>query len=281
MITNVLFKDRVFQSKKELFHALKDNEETIIGLKKSKSYKSIEKGQGIPNLSIKPKQESNKSTYKEGFIYPVISSTNWLDTHQDVHIKGCFTRTVKQQQGRVYYIDTHLKGLSNIIAKKNKIEMFYDDVDWRLLGKNIKGSTQSLLFKISEEDVKPEYMQLIREDKDLENSLAMMYKNIVMAINTTDSAFKENKEVFDMYIDSIANKEQALEDEIFFAVKEIAIMGEGSLCPVVGGSNSATSVIQINSQSEKSFDIEVEADDITSQIAADKSLQEFVKHLKI
>lgn len=263
MIRNLIFKDRDFKTKKEFFHALKDNEETIIGLKKSKVYKSIDKGQGIFNIPIVPKVESTKAQFKEGFIYPAINSTHWLDSHQDVHIKGCYTRTVKQQQGKVYYIDTHLKGLSNIITRKNNIEMFYDDVDWRLLGKNIKGSTEALFFKIAEENVKADYLQLIKEDKELQNSLAMRYKNIVMAINTNDSAFKENKEVFDMYIDTIANKEQALEDEIFFAVKELAIMGEGSLCPVVGGSNSATSVIQISSQSEKSLD----------QTEAEKSLQ--------
>lgn len=266
MIKNVIFKDRVFDNQKALFHALKDNEETIIGLKKAKAYKSIDKGQGISNISVFDKSHTSKASFESGFIYPAINSTHWLDSHQDVHIKGCYKRTVKSQQGKVYYIDTHLKGLSNIITRKNNIEMFYDDVEWNLLGKNIKGTTEALFFKIAEENVKAEYLQLIKEDLELENSLAMMYKDIVMAMDSKDSAFKENKEVFDMYIDTIGNKEQAQRDGVFFAVKELAIMGEGSLCPVVGGSNSATSVIQINnSQSEKSPDNE--------QSEIEKSLQ--------
>ena len=253
MIKNLIFKDRVFDSQKELLHALKDNEETIIGLKKARVYKSIDKGQGIANIPVMPKNFSVKQDFEGGFIYPAINSTHWLDSHQDVHIKGCYTRTVKQQQGRVYYIDTHLKGLSNIIARKAKIEMFYDDIDWRLLGKDLKGTTEALFFKIAEENVKADYLQLIKEDKELQNSLAMTYKKIGMALKSNDPAFSYNNDLYEKYINTIGNKEQAIKDGVFFAVEELAIMGEGSLCPVVGGSNSATSVIQIdNIQSEKS-----------------------------
>lgn len=265
MITNAIFGDRVFKSNKELHHSLKNNEPTIIGLKKSTVYKSLDKGQSIRNLSIVPKKTSIKSQYESGFIYAAINSTHWLDSHQDVHIKGCYKRTVKEQQGRVYYIDTHMRGLSNIIAMKSDIEMFYDDVDWRLLGKNIQGSTEALIFKIAEDKVKTEYLNFIQQDKELQNSLAMTYKDIVMAINSNDPEFKENKDAYDRYINTIANKEQAEKDGIFFAVKELAIMGEGSLCPVVGGSNSATSVFQIkDNQNGKP----------TDQEAVEKSLQE-------
>ena len=253
MITNKIFGNRVFKTQKEFFHALKDHEHTIIGLKKSQVYKSIDKGQSIPNLSILPKTNAAKTPFEEGFVYAAINSTHWLDSHQDVHIKGCYTRTVKEQQGRVYYIDTHMKGLSNIITMKNDIEMYYDDIDWRLLGKNIEGSTEALFFKMPENKIKREYLDLINQDKELQNSLAMTYKNIAMAVDSNDSEFKENKDAFDQYIETIANKEQAKKDGIFFAVKELAIMGEGSLCPVTGGSNSATSVFQLNDiQTEKS-----------------------------
>ena len=252
MIKNLIFGNRAFGSKKDLFHALKDNEDTIIGLKKTKVHKSIDKGQGIFNIGVQPKADAVKMNIEPGFIYPAINSTHWLDSHQDVHIKGCYTRTVKQQQGRVYYIDTHLKGVQNIISKRKDIEMFYDDIDWRLLGKDLKGTTEALFFKIANENVKAEYLEIIKDDPTLQNSLAMMYKDIVMAVDSNDTEFKENKEHFDMYINTIGNKEQALEDGVFFAVKELAIMGEGSLCPVVGGSNSATSVIRLEPETEKS-----------------------------
>ena len=190
------FSDKTFKSKKELYHALKDNEDLIIDQKKSKVYKSIDKGQGIVNIPIEPKTSANKSQFSEGFIYPVINSTGWLDSHQDVHIKGCYTKSVKEQQGNVYFIDSHLKGVQNIITRKKYIEMFVDDVDWRLLGKSIEGSTQSLVFKIAENKVKPEYLSLIKADRELQNSFAMRYVKIKTAIDSTDKEFQENRDVF-------------------------------------------------------------------------------------
>lgn len=277
MIKNRIFGDKIFKNKKELFHSLKDHEQTIIGLKKSTVYKSIDKGQQLRFCTTSPKITVKKSVYEQGFVYAAINSTHWLDSHQDVHIKGCYTRTVKEQQGRVYYIDTHMKGLSNIITMKNDIEMFYEDIDWSMLGKNINGTTEALFFKMPENKIKKEYLELIKQDNELQNSLAMIYKNIVMAVDSKDSEFKENKEYFDEYIETIANKEKAIEDGVFFAVKELAIQGEGSLCPIVGGSNSATSVFQLEDiQSEKS---------IETKEVAEKSLQEqkieFLKSIKI
>jgi len=251
---NIFNKD--FANQKELFHALKDNEQTILDFKKSNVYKSIDKGQGVYNLPFFDKSNIDKSVYKSGFIYPAINSTQWLDSHGDVHLKGCYKKTVKEQQGKVYYIDSHLKGLSNIITQRKDIEMFIDDVEWKLLGKNINGSTQALLFKIAEENVKSNYLDLIKNDRDLQNSFAMRYVKIFMAVDSKDPEFKENKELFDETIETIANKELAQKQGYFFGVQELAIVGEGSLCPVIGGSNSATSIIQI--EPEKSTQTTIE-----------------------
>lgn len=241
----ILFKENPFKDQKSLFKYLKDNESDIIQMKQNEVYKSIEKGAGIYNTQIVPKNGTNKESFEAGYLYPVINSTHWLDSHDDVHLKGCYKKTVKEQQGKVYYIDSHLKGVSNIIVKRQYIEMFADEVDWKLLGKNIEGSTEGLLFKFKEEHVKPEYLQIIKEDKELQNSFAMRYVKLSFACSSTDSAFKENKEVWDAVLDTIANKEQAQKKGYFYAVQELSIIGEGSLCPVIGGSNSATSIVQV------------------------------------
>lgn len=236
------FKDRQFKNRTEFFHALKDNETVIVDLKKSGSYKSYEKGQGILNIPFAEKIKVDKSRFEPGYIYPFVNSTNWLDSHDDVHANGCYTKTVKEQQGRIYYIDSHLKGASNIIANKWNIETSIENVEWQILGKNIPGTTEALMLKIAEEHVKPPYLELIKNDHELQNSFAMSYVNVVAAINSTDNAFKENKEAFDYQIQFIANKEIAMKNGYFFIVKELAWRGEASLCPIIGGSNSATSV---------------------------------------
>lgn len=236
--------DKEFSTKKALFHALKDNEGVIIDQKKNKVYKSIDKAQGIKNVPLKLNNNTDKSFYKQGFIYPVINSTGWLDSHDDVHVKGCYTETVLKQQGRVYYIDSHLPGLSNIIARKQDIVTHIKNIPWQMLGKNIPGSTESLVLEISEDKVKSEYLDLIKSDPELENSFAMRYIDLQLCMDTNDPELKEYKEAFDYYIQDIANKDAVMQNGLFFAVKELAIMGEGSLCPVVGGSNDATRIIQ-------------------------------------
>ena len=66
-----------------------------------------------------------------------------MDSHDDCHFKGCYTKTVSDRQGKVYFVDTHGKTGQSIISRKSDIKMFIDDVDWRLLGKNYNGLTVS------------------------------------------------------------------------------------------------------------------------------------------
>jgi hypothetical protein len=244
MIKSMYFGNVEFKDKLSFLKALKDNEERIIDIKKSVIHKSIDKGQGIEYFNIEPKSTSEKglSFAKDKYIYPIINSTQWLDSHDDVHLKGCYKRTVNNQQGKVYFVDAHGKSAQSIITAKSQVTMFFDEVDWRILGKDIDGSTECLIFEIEKLNVKPYALDLLEKETGIECSLAMIYKDIFMAVNSDDKYFTKNKELWDANIDQIANKEQAIERGFFFGVKELQIMGEGSICPITGGSNSATAV---------------------------------------
>ena len=253
-----LYISKKFSSIKELHHYLKDNGEEIMLQKKSNVFKSYEKGAGISftdfsNVSNEDVAEKARLYgFKEDNIYPVINSTGFLDSHFDVHLKGCYKKTVKEQQGKVYFVDTHLKGLGNILAKKSDVRMFVKDIDWKMLGKDYDGQTESLVFEIPKIKVRPDAMEFIKETPDLENSFAMRYVNTALAIKSNDLAFKEENDVFEQYISEIKNADMAKKYGFFYAVKELAIMGEGSICPVVGGSNSATRVLDISEPSNHS-----------------------------
>lgn len=249
--------NKKFASIKELHHFLKDNNEQIISEKKSTVFKSIDKGAGVffvdfDNNTDEVTEKARGYGFKTENIYPVINSTQWLDSHFDVHIKGCYKKTVKEKQGKVYLIDTHLKGLSNILADKSDITLLVKDIDWGLLGKNIEGSTECLVFEIPKLKVRPDALQFMSKTPDLENSFAMRYINTAVAIKSNDPAFREENELFDEYIQNIVNPEMANKYGFFYAVKELAIMGEGSICPVIGGSNSATRIIDISEPSDHS-----------------------------
>jgi len=69
----------------------------------------------------------------------------------------------------------------------------------------------------------------------------MEYVKISLAVNSTDKDFKDEKKIFDKYIDFIANKDEVLANEFFWAVTEAKVIAEGSM--VVRGSNSVTPII--------------------------------------
>lgn len=241
------FPGKEFASKEEMFAALKANEDKIIGLKKAAIYKSCEKRQlTFLNLDAAKFISTVKADFeiKSDYIYPVISTTRYMDSHKDVHFDGCFNTTVKDQQGKVYYALDHELKWDSILAWPKDVQMFTSMLDWSMVGKDYAGKTEGLVFAIPKTKItRPQVLTAI-EDKasDFENSIRMVYKKLRLAINSTSKDLKENKDYYDSRIDQIANKEQAAEDGYFWGVEELGISKEGSLV-VAGGSNDATSII--------------------------------------
>jgi len=264
MIKQNYFPNLTFNNEKEFFHKLKDYELEIIDFKKSQIYKGKDKGIAVPFVfNAKESGVKNLSFAKDNFIYPLISSTKFMDSHDDVHFDGCFNKTAKEQQGRVFFVDTHGRKMSDIISAKSKIKMLVQNVDWEYLGKNYDGQSEVLAFEIAKADVRPDALKLMEEERDLECSISMQYVKMFLGVNSKDPAFKENLEYFENRIKDIANSDKALNQNYFFGVEELKIVNEGSLCPITGGSNSATRVYQNN----------IEAVNDTSTKEAEKSLQ--------
>lgn len=269
MIKSIYFKDE-FQTQKDLVKAICKNHKTIIDFKQKQIHKSIDKGQGIllNKTEMFLSENSNKENsfikkVKENNIYPIINSTNWLDSHDDVHLKGCYKKTVKEQQGKVYFVDAHQKTTQSIITFKSDVRMFYDSVLWKTLGKNYQGETEALIFEIAKENVKDWALDLINKENDIQCSLAMKYGQLFFAVDTDDKEYKANKELFEQYKSEIINQDDLSERGYFFGVKEIQIMGEGSMCPITGGSNSATSIYQIEPSQNTQKQIEEEPTEVT------------------
>lgn len=240
--------NKEFETQTELFEALKSHEQDILALKKANIFKSIDKNPfGLKFISPSHAgiTDSEKAALKteDGYIYAVISTTNYLDSHGDVHFKGCFNQTVKNQQGSVYYITDHLLSFNNIIAYPKDIEMIVADIPWGLVGKDYNGTTNALIFKIAEENVRKDVLEAIKENKaSFENSIRMRYIKARLALNSSAKEDAAYKAYWDSKINEIANKEDAEKQGYFFGVEELSIYKEGSLV-IGGGSNDATSVI--------------------------------------
>jgi hypothetical protein len=68
-----------------------------------------------------------------------------------------------------------------------------------------------------------------------------------MAVNSDFEDYKEEKEIWDKYIDQVANIKAAEENGYFFAVTEAKII-EGSAVPI--GSNTVTPTLDVESKQE-------------------------------
>lgn len=259
MIKSAYFPNKIFESRIDLFKALKANEESIIEFKKAHIYKGLEKvetkGQlpGNMNEVVKGIGFSTKTNY----IYPIISTTKYLDSHDDVHFDGCFAKTVRDQQGKVYYCADHNLTTEGIVANKRDVEMVVKDIEWSFVGKNYTGKTQALIFSIDKAKIiNDKALRLIESDPEIENSIRMQYVKIVMGIDSNEKDFATNKVYYDSRINEIANQDKAKEQGYFFGVEELKIHKEGSMV-IAGGSNDATRIYQ-HTESAKSNSEEIE-----------------------
>jgi hypothetical protein len=250
--------DKSFETKEQMFKELMLNKEFIIKEKTSNILKSCEKGLSVVanQDAIFKALETNKALKLDSdYYYFVVNSSNILDSHRDLHVKGNWDKSVKEQQGKVYLVFDHKLKRNEIIAMKEDISMFTAEIPFSLIGKNYDGDTYALIYKVAKNRiVNKEAKEWLNDGYSLEASVRMQYVKIELAVNTNDTDSVKEKETFDKYIDVIANKNEFKDLDYFWVVKEAKNVQESSL--VMFGSNSATGTIQEN---------KTEADVITSE----------------
>lgn len=273
MIKAIEFPNKTFTTKEDLFAELKKNEARLIDLKKSNVYKSHEKGQfSFLNLTKGLDTVKGLDGAKDNYIYPIISTTNYMDSHKDVHFNGSMNKTAKEQNGKVVYALDHELKFDSIIAWQKDVSMSIKLIDWSLVGKSYAGQTEALVFEINKDSIVRKNVLDAIENKSAEfqNSIRMVYYKINLALNSNDKEYTLNKAYFDANINKIVNKEVALEDGYFWGVEELGIYKEGSLV-VAGGSNDATSI----------YSKEIEAVSNTSKDEPSKDTQEIKQKIII
>lgn len=248
------FPNKQFSSKEELFKALKDQKEIIIGAKKAELYKSCEKGLSVTTnqLMISKLSEASKSfEMDDDYYYFVVNSANILDSHQDMHISGNWDKTVKEQQGKVYLVWDHQLKRTEIIAMKKDVTMFTAVIPFKSIGKSYEGDTYCLIYKVRKDAiVSDEAKKWLEEGYEFEASVRMQYVDIELAIDSNDKDYQKEKAVFDTYYPLIANKSDYDDIYYFWTVKQAKNVMESSL--VMFGSNSATGLLQENKEPVKS-----------------------------
>ena len=231
-----------FETQKELFVFLKDNQEDLFYQKKS-AVKREDAAISVHNIQLPIKVDAEKSaavtkdddTVK---IRAIINTTNWMDSHKDVHINGLWKRSLQNNGHQIKMLQEHSMTFDKIIADKGDLDVSTKEYTWKELGYDIPGETEALVFDANVKRERNAFMHKQYKDGNVDNhSVGMQYVKIKLAINDGDEEFKAEKATWDEYFPMIANKAEAQKHGYFFAVLEAKAI-EGSAVPV--GSNIMT-----------------------------------------
>tara|TARA_R110002050_G_scaffold199907_1_gene334753 strand:- start:847 stop:1653 length:807 start_codon:yes stop_codon:yes gene_type:complete len=234
--------DTEFKHNTEMLLAIKENIESII------THKRTNKTKSMPLNGLFLRSSTASKTIKgldSGFVYPVINTTNYMDSHNDVHIDGIWDKSVVEKAGTVHYTTDHEVKISNIIAYPQDVEMMIKETSFKELGYNADGNTQALMFKVNSDSFLNTYAKNIIERKlPIQHSVSMVYGEMLLCAKSDDKELKEENDNYNQYINKISNKEYAESKGFFWAQTEANIGNEGSM--VALGSNSVTPMLYEN-----------------------------------
>ena len=258
----MLYDPTKFETKKELIDFLYANKKTIIAQKKAE----IKHSDAISAMFYESKSDAIKENQPfapengEFKVKAVINTTNFMDSHDDVHLDGIWNKSLRQNRN-IMMLQEHQLQFDKIIADGSDLEAYAKTLDWNKLGYQYSGQTQALIFEFNLKKDRNSFMFDQYSKGFVKNhSVGMQYIQIDMAINNKD--YEEEYKIWQSYFDKIANKELAEYKGYFFAVKEAKLI-EGSAVPI--GSNPATPTLDNNAKSQPPSGIDDEPSQDTQQ----------------
>lgn len=224
------------------------NKAELISLKKAQ-IKTV--NGGLTNVS---KEFALKGVFKDNELSldrTIVGNTYlWMDSHDDVHAKNVFSKSIKENKSIFHLHDHEFKLTSKVGEPKSVYEK---EISWSDLGVNKEGSTQALLMDTEIlKDYNPQIFDAYKTNKINQHSVGMVYVKIDLAVN--DAEYEDEYKAWSDNIDSIGNKEVAEEKGYFWLVREAKLI---EISAVLMGSNELTPTMQENKE---------EADKITSSI---------------
>ena len=250
-----------FQSQKEEIDFIIKNQNKLIAFKKTAfkkadtfSYTPLEVTKAIVNTPIEEQEEMIK-------VKVVMNCTNFMDSHGDVHINGCFNKTLKENKNLVH-LQEHEMNFDKIIADSSDINAYAKKYTFKQLGYDFDGSTECLIFESNVKEERNEFMYEQYSKGYVKNhSIGMNYVKIYLCVNNQENT--QEFENWNKYYPEIANKEKADEKGYFWAVTELRLI-EGSA--VVIGSNPITPTLENNMKAVNTLSDNEPKPDFTLQL---------------
>lgn len=216
------------------------NKQEAINIKKS-AYKHSdvvnnhiikEDSENITKMLLDDEEQDN--------IVKVIANTYyWLDSHGDVHVKGCFTKSIKENQGKIFHFDNHEHSFNSKVGNVKSVKEV--NVNWTDLGVQKDGKTICIIGETElVEDYNCQVYYAYKNNEINQHSVGMQYVNLQIAVKNPQEveAYKLWNEIYPL----LGNPETADKLGYFWVVKE-AKLKEYS-CVLWQGSNSLTPTVK-------------------------------------
>ena len=240
-----------FNSKQEEIDYLVANKNAILATKKAEIKRADAICFAVPIINEKgeeikaePKQSADLLKQDSIKVKVVINTTNLMDSHRDVHMKGIWKQSIKQNKSFLH-LHEHEAKFDKIISDNAKGSI--KTMSWGELGYDFKGDTEALIFDSEIDKARNQFMfEQYAKGYVKNHSVGMQYIKLEFAVN--DERYPQEKSVWDKYISEVANKDEAEKIGYFWAVTEAKII-EGSA--VVKGSNYATPTLSTKENNDE------------------------------
>lgn len=238
---------------KDLLKFLVENKELLVAEKKAQ-IKRPDEGFTVPvdvskvyvidkegNL-VKATAEIISTPNSVETVLCVINTTNWMDSHSDVHIPNIWNKSLSDNE-LFLHLQEHSMRFDKVISDESKA--YTKKMTWKELGYDFPGTTEALIFATPLKGRNPYMEDQYRKGFVKNHSVGMRYVIIKLCVNEPDDDyFKEEYANWVEYAPKVVNLADAEAQGFFWAVLEAKII-EGSA--VVKGSNIITPTLGFKS----------------------------------
>ena len=177
------------------------------------------------------------SDLAQDMVKVIANTYYWLDSHGDVHVKGCFTKSISEQlpAGKIFHFDNHEHSFA---AKVGNVENTEErKVKWSDLGVTKEGTTICVVGTTKlVSDYNKQVFDAYKSGQIDQHSVGMQYVNLALAVNNPSE--EEEYKLWQAVYPLLGNPEKADGQGYFWVIKE-AKLKEYS-CVLWQGSNSLT-----------------------------------------
>jgi hypothetical protein len=221
---------------KEFIKNLVANKSELIELKKAEKKFTNGLNTVLNNKAVAKGLYSNGENKLERTI--VGNTYLFMDSHDDVHAKGVFTKSIKERQDKIFHLHDHEFKITSKVGEPLKV--YEDIITWKDLGVSNSGTTEALFMDT--EIIKDYNAQIYNEyksNKINQHSVGMQYVKIDLAVNDED--YEDEFKLWNDTIDTIGNKDHAEDKGYFWLVREAklieisaVLLGSNELTPTLG-----------------------------------------------